>query len=156
MRAEVIQSEQQASLTPGSSLLTLYGIAKEAGAEPVAREALALAERVSESRFYVAVLGQFKRGKSTLINALLGDAILPTGVVPVVSKMWLDRWRAEEEPVAEALYAEAAQRFVALANDFLERLATSQETETAADLPTSVGPEVGFRVKSRLFYKDLW
>jgi GTP-binding protein EngB required for normal cell division len=85
MRAEIMQSGQQASLTPGSPLLALYGVACEAGAKPVAREALALAERVSESRFYVAVLGQFKRGKSTLINALLEDSVLPTGVVPVTA-----------------------------------------------------------------------
>lgn len=31
------------------------------------------------------MLGQFKRGKSTLINALLGDALLPTAMVPLTS-----------------------------------------------------------------------
>ncbi|MFN8628653.1 MAG: dynamin family protein [Candidatus Binatia bacterium] len=71
-----------------------------------------------------------------------------------VTGQWLDQWRAQEEPIAEALYA-AAQRFVAIANAFLERLANNSEFG-ASDLPTSVGPEIGFRVKSRLFYKDLW
>ncbi len=33
----------------------------------------------------MACVGQFKRGKSTLLNALVGDAVLPTGVVPVTS-----------------------------------------------------------------------
>ena len=33
----------------------------------------------------VAVMGQMKRGKSTLINALLGQDVLPSGVVPVTS-----------------------------------------------------------------------
>lgn len=33
----------------------------------------------------VAVMGQMKRGKSTLINALLGQDMLPSGVVPVTS-----------------------------------------------------------------------
>ena len=32
-----------------------------------------------------AVLGQFKRGKSTLLNALLGAPVLPTGVTPVTA-----------------------------------------------------------------------
>ena len=32
-----------------------------------------------------AVLGQFKRGKSTLLNALLGVPLLPTGVTPVTA-----------------------------------------------------------------------
>jgi GTP-binding protein EngB required for normal cell division len=42
-------------------------------------------QRLSESRFHLAVLGQFKRGKTTLLNALLGEALLPSAVVPVTS-----------------------------------------------------------------------
>ena len=44
-----------------------------------------MAERVSEGRFYVACIGQFKRGKSSVLNALVGDRVLPTGVVPVTT-----------------------------------------------------------------------
>lgn len=49
------------------------------------REIAALATRYAEGRFHLAVLGQFKRGKSTLINALTGEAILPVGVVPLTA-----------------------------------------------------------------------
>ena len=38
-----------------------------------------------KERFNIAVLGNFKRGKSTFINALLGSPILPTGIVPLTS-----------------------------------------------------------------------
>ena len=48
-------------------------------------EAANLAERLREGRFYVACIGQFKRGKSTLLNALIGDSVLPTGVVPITA-----------------------------------------------------------------------
>jgi GTP-binding protein EngB required for normal cell division len=72
-----------------------------------------------------------------------------------ISRRWLDRWRTEEQPVAERLYRQAAERFVELANQFLERLATSGEPALAA-LPQSMGAEVGFRVKSRLYYTGLW
>jgi hypothetical protein len=51
----------------------------------VAREAGSLARRAEEGRFLLAVVGQFKRGKSTVINALLGTPLLPTGVVPVTA-----------------------------------------------------------------------
>jgi GTP-binding protein EngB required for normal cell division len=44
---------------------------------------LELKERINEGRFHLAVLGQFKRGKSTFLNALLGEALLPTSVVPL-------------------------------------------------------------------------
>jgi GTP-binding protein EngB required for normal cell division len=45
----------------------------------------ALRKRFEEGRLRVAVLGQFKRGKSTLLNALLGAPLLPTGVTPVTA-----------------------------------------------------------------------
>jgi GTP-binding protein EngB required for normal cell division len=44
-----------------------------------------LRERLATERFQLAVLGQFKRGKSTLLNALLRADVLPTGVVPVTA-----------------------------------------------------------------------
>jgi len=44
-----------------------------------------LKARLVEGRFHLAVLGQFKRGKSTLLNALLGEPLLPTSVVPLTS-----------------------------------------------------------------------
>lgn len=44
-----------------------------------------LGQRLAADCFQVAVLGQFKRGKSTLLNALLGTPLLPIGVVPVTA-----------------------------------------------------------------------
>ena len=66
-------------------LLRLATIAEEFGAEHVASDARSVAERVAEGRFYVACVGQFKRGKSTLMNALIGAAVVPTGVIPVTT-----------------------------------------------------------------------
>jgi GTP-binding protein EngB required for normal cell division len=44
-----------------------------------------LRRRLSEQRLHLAVLGQFKRGKSTFINGLLAEPLLPTGVIPLTS-----------------------------------------------------------------------
>lgn len=66
-------------------LLRLAILAGELGAEGVKDEARQLATRIAEGRFYVACIGQFKRGKSTLINALIGDPILPVGFIPVTA-----------------------------------------------------------------------
>ena len=60
----------------------------------VRRDAEALSRRLVEGRFYVACLGQLKRGKSTLLNALVGTAVLPTGVVPVTSVVTVVRYGA--------------------------------------------------------------
>lgn len=70
----------------------LATLADEAHAARIAQDARALLERVREGRFFVACLGQFKRGKSTLINALLGEELLPSGVAPVTSVVTVVRW----------------------------------------------------------------
>lgn len=67
-------------------------LAEEAGADTVAGDARGLLQRVREGRFFVACLGQFKRGKSTVINALLGEAVLPSGVAPVTSVVTVVRY----------------------------------------------------------------
>jgi GTP-binding protein EngB required for normal cell division len=71
-----------------------------------------------------------------------------------VHRPWVERWRAAEQPVAERAYREASSRFVELANGFLAQLADSGEAALAA-LPRSVGIELGFRVRSGLFYTEM-
>ncbi|MBR3718342.1 MAG: dynamin family protein, partial [Firmicutes bacterium] len=47
--------------------------------------AAGLREKLEDQSITVSVIGQFKRGKSCLVNALLGEDILPTGIVPITS-----------------------------------------------------------------------
>ena len=68
-----------------AALVRLAELADEFDAEQVATDARSVAERVAEGRFYVACIGQFKRGKSSVLNALVGWSVLPTGVVPVTT-----------------------------------------------------------------------
>jgi GTP-binding protein EngB required for normal cell division len=77
---------------PGADLADLARLADEIGASDLAAEASAVARRVAEGRFYVACVGQFKRGKSSLLNALAGSAVLPVGVLPVTSVATVLRW----------------------------------------------------------------
>ncbi len=44
-----------------------------------------LRDKIEHNVFNLVVLGQFKRGKTSLINALLGAEILPTAIVPLTS-----------------------------------------------------------------------
>src|SRR5512143_1276643 len=77
-----------ASTVPAEALDALNrigAIAGDLGSERVAGAANDLAERLSEGRFYVACVGQFKRGKSTVIDAPIGEAIRPTGITPVTA-----------------------------------------------------------------------
>lgn len=65
------------------------------------KRASALSERLENNRMTVSVLGQFKRGKSTFINALLGENLLPTGIVPVTSAVTVLKYG---EPAAEITF----------------------------------------------------
>jgi hypothetical protein len=71
--------------TASDALDILRQVAGELGAKDIVDEAASLAERLAEGRFYVACIGQFKRGKSSLLNALVGRAVLPTGIVPITA-----------------------------------------------------------------------
>jgi len=71
-----------------------------------------------------------------------------------VARRHLDGWLQEQQPVTEARYREAAQRFVDLANEFLARFATARDLGLD-QLPPSLGSETGFRVRGELFYTEL-
>lgn len=59
--------------------LSLLGSAQD-------RESIAgLRDRLASCRLRVLVAGEAKRGKSTLVNALLGKPVLPTGVLPLTA-----------------------------------------------------------------------
>jgi GTPase Era involved in 16S rRNA processing len=53
-----------------------------------------LRDRLEHQRFQLAVLGQFKRGKSTFINALLGAPLLPIAVIPLTAVPVFISWRS--------------------------------------------------------------
>ncbi len=62
---------------------TLCAVAVELGLPDLAQTIEAdTRRRLDEHRVRAVVLGEIKQGKSTLINAILGDDALPTGVTP--------------------------------------------------------------------------
>ncbi|WP_462410629.1 dynamin family protein [Neobacillus sp. Marseille-QA0830] len=53
---------------------------------PAARNILAsVEEAIAHETFHLAILGEFKRGKSSLVNSLLEEALLPTDVLPMTA-----------------------------------------------------------------------
>jgi GTP-binding protein EngB required for normal cell division len=109
-----------------------------------------LASRYCEGRFHLAVLGQFKRGKSTLLNALTGESILPVGVVPLTAApTFLQYGEAEKiiiqykdiRPADEFTGASTAER-----SDFLAGFVTEKGNpknklgvaEVQVDLPAPI------------------
>jgi len=68
--------------------------------------------RLEEDVFNLVVLGQFKRGKSTLVNALLGEEVLPTAVIPLTSVVTIADHAVD--PHALVLYLDGRQEQIQL------------------------------------------
>lgn len=55
--------------------------------------------RLAEDRFNLVVVGRFSRGKTSLMNAMLGTNRLPTGIVPVTSVITTVAYGTDEKVV---------------------------------------------------------
>lgn len=66
------------------------------GREDAERECGELVVKLAEDRFTLAVLGQFKRGKSSLMNSIIGRELLPTGMLPITSAITVLRYGPSE------------------------------------------------------------
>lgn len=81
-----IPNQAPAARSPNAQALDRLGaMAEQLGEYLVSADVRQLVSRIKEGRFFVACVGQFKRGKSTLLDAFVGEQILPTGVVPVTT-----------------------------------------------------------------------
>ena len=58
-----------------------------------------LMAKLADDRFTLAVLGQFKRGKSSLMNAIIGRELLPVGVLPLTSAITVLKFGPDERLV---------------------------------------------------------
>ncbi len=81
------QGWRQLSHQMSADLRTLEQRAARLGQPALATSAAALRARVEDRRFTLAVVGEFKRGKSTFLNALLGREILPSDVEPTTATL---------------------------------------------------------------------
>lgn len=84
---------------------------------------LKLQQKLANDEVFLAVLGQMKRGKSSLLNALLGKDILPTGVLPLTSVVTEIRYAAV--PSARVVYQSGHEDDVAL-SDIAEYITESK------------------------------
>lgn len=74
MRKELLQSVKDAADCLNEFGLTNY-----------ANQIIGMVKRTMQTRFSVSFVGEFNHGKSTLINKLIGQDILPTGSIPTTA-----------------------------------------------------------------------
>jgi small GTP-binding protein len=68
-----------------SAIAILARLAKARENDELVARCRSHADKLEQHRFNLAVLGEFKRGKSTLVNALIGADIMPAAVIPLTS-----------------------------------------------------------------------
>ncbi len=76
--------------------------------ERVERE---LVHKLEEDRFHLVVVGEFNHGKTTFVNALLGQEALPVGVTPTTATIHHIRWA--EVPEAFVVSSSGQRRAIA-------------------------------------------
>lgn len=79
-------AEEQMRMDAHTQLVMLQrAIAQVSPDDPALADVRALLDKLGNHRYTVAVVGEFNRGKSTLINALLGMPVLPADVTPTTA-----------------------------------------------------------------------
>lgn len=113
------------------SLKKLLSLSEKMSLEHNAASIKDTIEKVGNENFEVAIVGEFKRGKSTLINALLGEEVLPADVLPATAT--LNRVTYSDTPYVEVEYKDGRSENVAI--DQLENYVTklTEESEMRAE-----------------------
>lgn len=76
-------------MKPSEALVTIAEAAAFAGLPQIAQGAKSLGQRLAFDSVHVVVIGEFNRGKTTLVNALIGRSLLPMDIVPTTAAIWV-------------------------------------------------------------------
>jgi small GTP-binding protein len=81
-----------------------------------------LVHKLEEDRFHLVVVGEFNHGKTTFVNALLGQNVLPVGVTPTTAT--IHHLKYSETPEATVAYSSGKRESIPFEDaddiDFLE------------------------------------
>lgn len=91
----------------------------------------AVKEKMQNHSFSVGIMGEFKRGKSTVINAMLGKEILPADILPCSATLNQIKWDAK--PHAEVRFKDGSAKEVSIDDlaDYVTKLTETSERNAA-------------------------
>jgi GTPase SAR1 family protein len=126
-----ITNYRQTVMSLTADLQNLRRYCAELGLEASVAGVDGVLARLEGDAFNVAVVGEFKRGKSTLINALLGRSILPADVLPCSAT--LNRVAYGVEPRATVEYRDGSTEDVGVEElgDYVTKLTPESERRAA-------------------------
>ena len=84
-----------------------------------------LEQKAEQNELTISVIGQLKRGKSSLVNAILGEDLLPVGIIPLTTV------------VTEIRYAPAFRAQVLLENGFVQEIPAAEIEEYCSEQKNS-------------------
>jgi GTP-binding protein EngB required for normal cell division len=103
---EEIQSELTEHFEPDTKLNELIEEARKVllggGLNNLVTEVDKIKQAIRSEGFKISVIGEFSRGKSTLINGILGRELLPTGMVPMTALPTRILYQSEESIIHKA------------------------------------------------------
>ena len=105
----MLDSFRERKLEVIEALGSLSDVARSVGASTLAERVDAdLVKKLETDRFHLVVVGEFNHGKSTFVNALLGQAALPIGVTPTTAVIHHIVWA--ESPSAKVVLASGQEQ----------------------------------------------
>lgn len=100
-------------------------IKKSSDNKIVLREIQELKNNIDDDLFTVLVLGEFKRGKSTFINSLLGEELMVTDVLPETATIQAIMYN--DEKIAEAIYKDGTKEKGKANMEFLKKFSAKND-----------------------------
>lgn len=87
----------------------------------------AVKDKMQNHAFSVGIMGEFKRGKSTVINAMLGKEILPADILPCSATLNQIKW--DSRPHAEVRFKDGSAKEVSIDDlaDYVTKLTEASE-----------------------------
>lgn len=107
LAGNIFSQQHHEVLTQEKTFLgSLPGLLEEVGAAAEDKQLVEEARRQLDELFLLVVVGEFNSGKSTLINALLGQRLLPDGVTPTTSRINIVKYGTAPDAQQDAHYTQ--------------------------------------------------
>lgn len=120
-----------------AGIAQLDGVCRHVSMDTQADELNDAGNKLKNHIFSVGIMGEFRRGKSTVINALLGQEIVPSDIVPTSATLNYVRWdtqkRAEikfKDGTVKAISVDELPKYVTKLTKEFEKTATTVEDAT--------------------------
>lgn len=96
------------------------------------KKLMELESDIANNQYTIVVVGEFKRGKSTFINALLGDSLLPMDILPETAT--INAVSYSDSPVLTVVHNDGHEEIGEPTYDYLKQFSARQKVDKASDV----------------------